>query len=135
MDNNHFFATEPIKKMSRLTENLLHGIDYELIRRRRTENFACLHEKLRSMNRLTLMIPDGAFMYPLYVSNGDRIRKELQREKIYIPTLWPSVFKICEEKELEYDMAKNLLPLPVDQRYNELQMADIVKILQAKITG
>lgn len=135
VDNNHFFATEPIKKMSRLTENLLHGIDYELIRRRRTENFACLHEKLRSMNKLTLMIPDGAFMYPLYVSNGDRIRKELQREKIYIPTLWPSVFKICEEKELEYDMAKNLLPLPVDQRYNELQMADIVKILQAKITG
>ena len=94
-----------------------------------------MHEKLRSMNKLTLMIPDGAFMYPLYVSNGDRIRKELQREKIYIPTLWPSVFKICGETELEYDLAKNVLPLPVDQRYNELQMADIVKILQVKITG
>ena len=31
VENNHFFANEPIKRMSRLTENLLHGIDYEKI--------------------------------------------------------------------------------------------------------
>ena len=115
--NNNFFENEPIKRMSKLTENLLHGIDYERVRQRRTENFAFLHERLHGSNRLNLTIPEGAFMYPLYLENGAEIRKKLQAMKIYIPTLWPSVFALCGKMEPEYDMAKNILPLPVDQRY------------------
>lgn len=115
--NNDFFKNEPIKRMSKLTENLLHGIDYERVRQRRTENFAFLHERLHGINRLNLTIPEGAFMYPLYLENGAEIRKKLQAMKIYIPTLWPSVFALCGKMEPEYDMAKNILPLPVDQRY------------------
>lgn len=115
--NNDFFENEPIKRMSKLTENLLHGIDYERVRQRRTENFAFLHERLHGINRLNLTIPEGAFMYPLYLENGAEIRKKLQAMKIYIPTLWPSVFALCGKMEPEYDMAKNTLPLPVDQRY------------------
>ena len=115
--------------MSRLTENLLHGIDYEFVRRRRTENFAFLHEQLGERNRLALTVPDGAFMYPLYMENGAELRKELQKEKIYIPTLWPAVLDICRECELEYDMAKNILPLPVDQRYTTDDMQHIAQRL------
>lgn len=124
--NNHFFAEEPIKRMSRLTENLLHGIDYESVRERRTKNFGYLHEMFNSINRLALSVPEGAFMYPLYVENGAEIRKKLQAQTIYIPTLWPSVFDLCGEGELEYDMAKNILPLPVDQRYTTDDMALLV---------
>ena len=115
--NNNFFENEPIKRMSKLTENLLHGIDYERVRQRRTENFAFLHERLHGINRLNLTIPEGAFMYPLYLETWAEIRKKLQAMKIYIPTLWPSVFALCGKMEPEYDMAKNILPLPVDQRY------------------
>lgn len=124
--NNNFFENEPIKRMSKLTENLLHGIDYERVRQRRTENFAFLHERLHGINRLNLTIPEGAFMYPLYLENGAEIRKKLQAMKIYIPTLWPSVFALCGKMEPEYDMAKNILPLPVDQRYSAYDMGDIV---------
>lgn len=120
--NNDFFENEPIKRMSKLTENLLHGIDYERVRQRRTENFAFLHERLHGINRLNLTIPEGAFMYPLYLENGAEIRKKLQAMKIYIPTLWPSVFALCGKMEPEYDMAKNILPLPVDQRYGKEEM-------------
>lgn len=115
--NNHFFKNEPIKKMSKLTENLLHGIDYDFVKKRRTENFAYLDGQLKGINKLSLTIPEGAFMYPLYIGNGAEIRKELQAKKIFIPTLWPAVFNICSENEPEYDMANNILPLPVDQRY------------------
>ncbi|MDY3226038.1 MAG: hypothetical protein SOW84_09270, partial [Candidatus Faecousia sp.] len=124
--NNNFFENEPIKRMSKLTENLLHGIDYERVRQRRTENFAFLHERLHGINRLNLTIPEGAFMYPLYLENGAEIRKKLQAMKIYIPTLWPSVFALCGKMEPEYDMAKNILPLPVDQRYGIEEMENIV---------
>ena len=117
VDNNHFFRNEPIKRMSKLTENLLHGINYEMVREKRTQNFAYLHGKLHSLNKLNLSVPDGAFMYPLYIENGTEVRKQLQAKKIFIPTLWPAVFNLCKENELEYDMAKNILPIPVDQRY------------------
>lgn len=50
VDNNHFFKNEPIKRMSKLTENLLHGIDYKMVNARRTQNFAYLHEKLKSFS-------------------------------------------------------------------------------------
>ena len=116
--------------MSKLTENLLHGIDYEMVMIKRTENFSYLHEKLHSMNKLNLSVPIGAFMYPLYIENGAEVRKQLQAKKIFIPTLWPAVFNLCDENELEYDMAKNILPIPVDQRYGIEDMGYIAKEIQ-----
>jgi len=117
-DNNRLFGNQPIKTMSKLTMNLLHGIDYAVVKERRTRNFSVLHNQFKNMNKLQLTIPEGAFMYPLYVVNGAEIRKKLQEKKIYIPTLWPDVFGYCTETQMEYDMAKNILPIPIDQRYN-----------------
>ena len=119
--------------MEKLTENLLHGINYEAVRKKRTDNFAYLDEKLLKLNKLNLDVPDGAFMYPLYMENGSEIRKKLQRKKIFIPTLWPAVFNRCLEDELEFDMANNILPIPVDQRYGIEYMQyiiDAIKISQ-----
>lgn len=130
VENNYFFKNEPIKKMSKLTENLLHGIDYDFVKKRRTENFTYLQERLFGYNKLSLTVPEGAFMYPFYIDNGAEIRRKLQKEKIYIPTLWPAVFELCESHEVEYDMAKNILPLPVDQRYGEDDMRRIMEILR-----
>ena len=120
--NNNIFANEPVKRMSRLTANLLRAIDYEHVKSVRTINFACLHRYFSEINKLSLTVPDGAFMYPLYIENGASIRKKLQEEKIYIPTLWPDVFDLCEKSQTEYDMAMNILPLPVDQRYGTAEM-------------
>lgn len=116
-DNEKQFFYDKLMAMSKLTNNLLHGIEYEFVSNRRRENFQYLDKQFRSINKLDLTVPNGAFMYPLYINNGAIIRKKLQAEKIFIPTLWPSVFEICEESELEYDMAKNILPIPIDQRY------------------
>lgn len=134
VDNNRFFADEPVKRMSKLTENLLCGIDYELVKERRTENFRYLHERLAEKNKLSLTVPAGAFMYPFYIENGEKVRKALQSEKIYIPILWPTVFKVCEESELEYDMAQNILPLPIDQRYGIEDMEYLVSKIWKELT-
>lgn len=130
VNNNYSFKNEPIKQMSKLTINLLHGINYEMVKSRRTKNFAYLHEQFKNINKLNLDIPQGAFMYPLYLTNGDEIRKKLQNYRIYIPTLWPAVFKRCSNDELEYDMAKNILPIPVDQRYTIEDMGYITNIIK-----
>lgn len=127
VDNNERFFDETLKRMSKLTDNLLHAIDYEFVKNKRTENFEYLHDNLKHINKLKLIVPKGAFMYPLYIDNGDTVRKKLQSIKIYVPTLWPDVFNLCKENELEYDMAQNILPLPVDQRYGIEDMEYIVK--------
>ncbi len=130
--NNKFFIDEPIKQMSKLTRNLLHGIDYKSIQAKRKKNFECLHEKLKDKNQLN--IKPAEFMYPFMVENGAEIRKRLQAEKIYIPTLWPTVFEVTGENDLEYGMAKNILPLPIDQRYGSEDMKymteKIMKLLE-----
>ena len=65
-------------------------------------------------------------MYPLFIKTGKIVRESLQAKKIYIPTLWPEVLEICNTSEIEYDMASNILPLPVDQRYSKEDMAYMV---------
>ena len=114
-ENNKYFIDQPIKQMSKLTRNLLCGIDYEFVKKRRQENFTYLHERLGGINQLE--VKPATFMYPFMVENGAELRKKLQAEKIYIPTLWPTVFEVAEKDSLEYRMAENILPLPIDQRY------------------
>ena len=125
--NNKLFATEPVKRMSRLTENLLRGIDYASVAKRRQENFEFLNTELRKINELKLKSVYGAFMYPLLLQNGTTVRKELQKEKIYIPTLWPNVLEECPKDCLEYNYAANILPIPVDQRYRIEDMKYLVE--------
>lgn len=127
--NNASFKGEPIKRMSRLTDNLLHAINYNSVKNRRTQNCCFLHEQFAKLNRLNLTIAEGAFMYPLYVEHATSIRQALQKQAIFIPTLWPDVFDVCQESELEFDLAKNILPLPVDQRYGKEEMATLVQHL------
>ena len=115
--NNHLFADEPIKRMSRLTCNLLHGIDYPVVKNRRTENYRLYGELLGGVNQLALGDVAGAFAYPLLLENGAQIRKMLQEIKIYIPLLWPNVLEDVPEDSIEYRYAKHILPLPCDQRY------------------
>lgn len=120
--NNERFSHEPIKTMSALTQNALRGLDYEFVRTARERNWAALDEMLGQYNELTLQRPVGPFMYPLLIRNGEYVRKMLQGQKIYIPTLWPDVFDICVKEDIEYSLAKNILPLPIDQRYSQEDM-------------
>lgn len=128
--NNKLFATEPVKRMSRLTENLLHGIDNDVVAKRRQENFDFLDAEFRDINELNLKTVYGAFMYPLLIQNGSEIRKALQKEKIYIPTLWPNVLKECPVDSLEYHYAADILPIPIDQRYGKEDMKRIAEMVK-----
>lgn len=128
--NNKLFATEPVKRMSRLTENLLHGIDYESVAKRRQENFDYLDAQFCDMNELRLKSVYGAFMYPLLVQNGVTVRKELQKEKVYIPTLWPNVLEECLKDSREYHYAADILPIPVDQRYGIEDIKYLVEMIK-----
>ena len=125
--NNRRFITEPIKRMSKLTNNLLRGIDYDEIQKKRTKNYQFLFDQFKNVNKLTLKREiKGAFAYPLWIEDGAGIRKGLQEKKIYIPTLWPNV----SHDSFAYALAQNILPLPCDQRYGVDEMDDMIRMLQ-----
>lgn len=108
--------------MSPETHNLLANIDYKYIEQKRNQNFAYLYNHLKKMNALSLNIPDGPFAYPLSTKNASFIRQRLIEKKIYVPLLWPN---INDSKESAF--AQSILPIPCDQRYDENDMAFIVK--------
>ena len=129
LKNERYLYSKKIKTMSNFTYRLLAGINYRSVKTRRNQNFQYLHLKLRSKNKLTLDTEvDGPMVYPLYVEKG-RIRDELIRQNIYVATYWPSVLEQNSPESLEYKLAQNLLPLPIDQRYGLLDMDRICNVL------
>jgi hypothetical protein len=128
-ENDASFKFEPLKCMSKLTKNILGAIDYKKVKEIRDDNYAYLESKLKKINKLRLITPEGAFAYPFYLVNGVEIRKKLAAKKIYIPMLWPNVLEDTPESSLEYDYATNILPLPCDQRYSLKDMVSIINNL------
>lgn len=128
-DNEEVLNYQTLKKMSMLTRNILGAIDYGNTLKRRNENFLYLKKELEFMNQLDLNIVQGPFAYPIYLNDGLKIKKELAKKKIYIPTLWPNVLKENSEDSLEYKYAANILPLPCDQRYDCNDMKYLVEEL------
>lgn len=126
--NDAQFKQLPLMKMSELTHKMLSEIDYERIREKREENYACLHGQLGGINKLKLCIPKGSYAYPFYCKNGIEVRNKLAEKKIYVATLWPNVLRL--DGTTEKDCAENILPLPCDQRYGIDDMQLIVEELQ-----
>lgn len=126
------FEEQDVRWMSKLTHNLLRGINYELVRERRTRNWNVLNERLFGVNKLSLAERVGGYMYPLYVDNGQEIRKYLIAKKVYVPMLWNDTLSICQNG-VEADYVKNILPLPIDQRYIEGDMQCIADMVMEAI--
>lgn len=124
--NNAIFDKQPVKRMSKLTENMLKNISYNEVKEKREHNFAFLHRHLKEINELTLVTPEGPFMYPFYVNDGVRLREKLIEKKIYIPRFWDDVFHIAQPNSAAWQFTENILPLPCDQRYGKDEMDYII---------
>lgn len=121
------FKHETLKNMSKLTKNFLNAIDYRQVKNVRNSNFDILNMSLKKINRLEIEKSTIPFTYPLYIENAEIIRRKMIEKKIYIPTLWPNVIKENSLETIEYEFAKNILPIPCDQRYTTKDMEYIVE--------
>ncbi|MBO4316774.1 MAG: hypothetical protein J5855_00645, partial [Mailhella sp.] len=66
-ESDELFNSEPLKRMSQFTMDLLRSIDYEAVKAQRTANFAALSLSLGSVNKLKPRRSEGAFAYPLWL--------------------------------------------------------------------
>ena len=130
--NNDELSTEP-KRMSALTRNLLHAVDYESVKKARTENFRQLHEALGNWNQLKLSLVEGPYVYPLMRQEGQKLRWKLIEKSIFIPQLWSNV---AEEQPADSEacmLAEQIIPLPCDQRYGAEEMAYIIEAVNENL--
>ena len=123
------FSDEPIKKMSRLTQNILGAIDYQKVRDKRNENYQLLATMLNEHNPLNFIVPDAPFAYPFLCLDGDKFRRALAKHKIYVPTCWNNVIDNLAKNTIEYQYAANILVLPIDQRYGKSEMQTLADTL------
>lgn len=114
------------RRMSLLTENLLRAVDYERVKNARTENYNRLHAALGNANELKLQPVEGAYAYPLLLEDGERIRQKLIQQKIFVPTLWPNVLTDPAAGDTARRLAREILPLPCDQRYGLWEMDAVI---------
>ncbi len=119
---------QDIRQMSALTRKMMEAAPYSSSRHQRNENFLYLHSRLADINELKLNFSsvDGPLNYPLLISNPD-LRRLLIGEKIFIGDFWPGVRTWASKDSYEYFLSENLLALPIDQRYNEKDMARIIE--------
>lgn len=122
-----------LKRISLLSERLMAGVDVESLRLKRVRNLAVLVEQLDAYNTFKPAKSNplvATFSYP-FLPAVPIPRQELFRQKIFVPTLWPDL----ENREeggfyIERKLAKELLPLPIDQRYevdDMLRMTNAIK--------
>lgn len=132
--NDESLAEQPVMRMSVLTEKLLESIDYQCIKNIRQSNYRLLDAELGMRNQLNFVLSEDAvpMVYP-FLSDTKDLKKKLIENKIFVATYWPNVMDWCEENDWECKLAQQVCYLPVDQRYGEEEMKQMVDIILKQV--
>ena len=121
---------QPIKYMSKLTQRLMQGLDYTGIAKQRRDNYIQLYSALGTSNTLNLPLEDDAvpMVYP-YLAPVKGLREKLIENKVFVARYWPNVLEWSTKDDIEYLLAYQMQPLPIDQRYGEEDMNRIITLI------
>ncbi|MBQ3525073.1 MAG: hypothetical protein IJA63_02260 [Akkermansia sp.] len=130
--SGQILVNKALKRISNLTQTLLNSMNFKVIKQIRNKNYLIIHRALGHLNELS--ISDKGFAcpmtYPLLLANGEKLKQKLIDRKIYIPTYWPHIKMTLPPNTFEYYLATNLISIPIDQRYNEADMHQIIDIIK-----
>ena len=122
---------QPIRSMSKLTQRIMQSIDYEAAAKKRRENYQYLQKALGGKNNIELSLDENAvpMVYP-FLAPIKGIREWLIENKVFVARYWPNVLEWTTEKDIEYLLAFQMQPLPIDQRYGERELNRIIKLIK-----
>ena len=67
-------------------------------------------------------------VYPFLKKGNKKLKEYLLKDKIYFATYWENVDKWIKDKQIfEIHLYENLIPLPIDQRYNIDDMQFVIE--------
>lgn len=120
-----------IEKISILSKRLLSLVDYKSVRLKRNENYRNYHEILQSINVLNISGDEkDCFCYPLLLEKPID-KKRLYEHGIFIPNLWLDTIRRKESTNYPTacKLSEELLPLPIDHRYDSTDIERVCSIL------
>lgn len=125
-----------IRKMSKLTNYLLRGIDYHRISKIRRSNFEFAHQLWGQFNKIDSLLSVGEeivpMVYPLVVET-ESLMELLKADRVYTGRWWNAVLSEVDSNSFEAYLSKFMLPIPIDQRYDESTIELINDIIQQSI--
>lgn len=121
------FQNMPIHRMSKFTKRMMQSIDYRNAAQRRLDNYNYLRDHLGGRQ---LLYGDVPMIFPFETELGQNLRKKLIANKVFVAKYWPNVNEWAGETAVETWMANYILPLPIDQRYDEKDMKRIVNLIK-----
>lgn len=126
-------------RMSSFSRKVMNSYNIENLKNRRRKNYMYLAERLLNNKSIEIIFPelpeDVVPLYmPIYVKNGKRddFQRYMAKEDIYCTFHWP----VPEHLKKVYNInslyiQKNIVSLVIDQRYTCVDMAKIVKYVNA----
>lgn len=132
LNNEDVLSNQDILLMSRTTQSLLSCLDIVKISRLRQKNFGILHKELKEINQFVFQLPlEFPLCYPFFLpSNGKELKNFLITNHIFIPTYWNDSLMRLNKNENEINYVNNIIPLPLDQRYDSEDMMYLIHILK-----
>lgn len=128
--NDEGLQNQDIKIMSNLTQTILSTIEYNICAAKRRFNFNFLHQSLQASNKLKIDVLNIGvpMVYPYWVEDKSLIRK-LVDSKVYTATYWNNVKEWSLAGTLEHRFVDEIIYLPIDQRYDDVDLSKIIKII------
>lgn len=127
-----------LREMSGFSRRLLAACNYREVAQKRLANFSTLHSGLKALNLLQNVSFDGILdgssaivpmVYPLLVKEGEAIRNQLIKNRVYVAKYWQDVVDNEMSSGIEKELVQNLIPLPIDQRYSTEHMLFIIDVI------
>lgn len=131
-ENGKVKESWPPLRMSALTERLLGMIDMEKVKQKRIRNFQRLHDLLGATNDFVVDgLPSSVpLCYPYLARDGEALKRKLIAHQIFIPTYWHDIEQCFRLSDVAKAFQKELVCLPLDQRYDIADMDHIVDVLR-----
>ena len=129
--NESKLDNQSIRRISPQTQMILSHIDYNSVIEKRRQNYMFLNDALKARNILKLPSIDSfvcPMVYP-FMTDDESLRGRLIQNKVFVARYWPNVSEWCSEEVLEYKLATQIIPLPIDQRYDEEDMKRIIETI------
>jgi hypothetical protein len=121
-------SVKPLLLQSDFSTRILQKTDFEAIANTRKSNYEKIQQALRPYNSLSLpqTHPGVAFAYPLLPHQPKKF-ETFHQQGIFIPQLWKEVVQrspISDSQAITF--SQQLLPIPLDQRYNSIQIQEML---------
>jgi hypothetical protein len=128
--NDDGLKNQDVKIMSNLTQELLSAVDYNICADKRRLNFNFLHQSLQRSNKLKIDVLNIGvpMVYPYWIEDK-YLRQKLVDSKVYTAKYWNNVKRWSLVGSLEHRFVDEIVYLPVDQRYDQIDLSKIIKII------